>query len=219
MIRQRPQSAGQPPGQLRMLQSPVPMKLDPEVERQLKRSSLGPRESRDRLHFRDDQRLVIMIEHCTCPRPRPQTGLRGSEKKYVEKFKEFLALVAEHVVPGQADHLESLENPPLGRWPPVDKSVMARWQRCCARPPPSLDLPWRNLISVALCTKLRPPPADPSASQPHRSQVAPRICRPQDAAGAAEGLNERLPAQPVPHQHQARAAHTERLGWASHRIV
>ena len=90
---------------------------------------LAPRASRERLHFRDDQKLIVAVEHCTCQRPRKATGLRGSEEKYLQNYKMLVQQVAQQVTPGQPDRMIALENASLDRWPPVDKSTLQRWQR------------------------------------------------------------------------------------------
>ena len=103
--------------------------MDPESERMRRRERLPPREERERLMFRDDQKLVIVVEHCTAPRPRDTTGLRGSSQKYVGVYTQLVDMVQQTCTPGQSEALEALENPALKRWPAVDRSVQLAWER------------------------------------------------------------------------------------------
>ena len=95
----------------------------------MRRAGLPPREERPRLLFRDDQKLVIVVEHCTAPRPREQTGLRGSQEKYVSAFNALAQHASETCCPDQQGQFNGLENPPLKEWPLLDKGVFKHWAR------------------------------------------------------------------------------------------
>eukprot|EP00966_Prymnesium_polylepis_P152450 3521520-Prymnesium_polylepis.1 len=107
-----------------------PPERDTWEERRLQLEALvPPRKERERLMFRDDQKLNIMVEHCSAARPRRNVGLRGSNEKYTLAFKVLVDAIFATISPEQQGCIEAHNNMPLNLWPKVDKSVMALWRR------------------------------------------------------------------------------------------
>ena len=120
---------------------------DPVDVRQQMRQALPPRESRDRQYLRDDQRLIFVVEHCTSYRPRLETGLGGSQEKYIKYYSRLVDEVISTVVPGQPDNIEVRENPAPSRWPTMERSIQLRWARSHIEARPQLPAGPKPLIN------------------------------------------------------------------------
>jgi hypothetical protein len=78
--------------------------------------------------LRDDQQLIIVVEHCMLQRPS-RNGFGGSHDKYVSTYSTLVELASETCCVGcHHGGFLALENPPRARWPPMDRRVLTRWQ-------------------------------------------------------------------------------------------